>query len=658
MASSYLTPHHRSSHLTNEIYKTVKVNFRHPENPSYQPENVWQRRQNKLVLERPEDYWKAHFIRRGDNFKRGFYSVNTESYKCMGGNVILDTHDLVYDNLKCIDKEKVIQSRKEAEVKPEVYTPIIQQADGDDLEGDAIVSTDNGRAGYQRIIDYLKIVAERRAVVRGGLPYEEHIHRVQQRLTEAEVKPVDSMVLMSTSNIELEGAMNQERSTTSVTVTPCDIQSDSPDFIENDKSRDLAARKESYAGNDPSRSSVNLRPHTTVSEKLDRLKKDNIEYIQSIIDVIVILHNMKAKYLKSKIPLPAPLIRSLKRPQSVNRKSKFIKSNRYNNKRQSTETLLSNDYSNMMLNDRRPDSPSNPPKSTRIMPTPTTFGLFSGRKFSKVAQAEEMRMETWEDLIHLDNKDKLTHNQNDAAMHLHITAEMAMRSLKWSKVAKESHVVLEDKPKHTIWQVIAMEKTSGDSFQEKKKPNTGKDIAMVTHRARRDFEKLKANLQRTCEAEVEQHDRQTLQYFRHKFNSFNGLKMNSIFEKHCKRMRDTSSLIPISTAKKEIIEVLEVPPSKWFEELQIKIFSTTDAKDADVNGALMQLGRFSQMGVRTVPHCRARLCLLVMSMPAYDLCKISMQLAIRFVLEEILTGQAEEFYHWLHLRKLPLVLIK
>ncbi|XP_050400964.1 uncharacterized protein LOC126817845, partial [Patella vulgata] len=93
----------------------------------------------------------------------------------------------------------------------------------------------------------------------------------------------------------------------------------------------------------------------------------------------------------------------------------------------------------------------------------------------------------------------------------------------------------------------------------------------------------------------------------------------------------------------KIIEVLEVPPSKWFEELQIKIFNTTDAKDADVNSALMQLGRFSQMGVRTVPHCRARLCLLVMSMPAYDLCKISMQLAIRFVLEEILTGQAEEY---------------
>ncbi|ESO92525.1 hypothetical protein LOTGIDRAFT_232995 [Lottia gigantea] len=658
MASTYIPPH-KSTHLTNEIFRTVKQNFVLPEVQPYHPNRIWKRKDCDLVVERPEDYWKTHFIRRHENSEKGFYSAFNEPYRCMGGEVVLDTCDLVYDSLTCIDKENVAESRKEVEVKHEIYTPIIK-TDADEIVSDNKHILEGGRGGLRAILDSLNVTAERRSAVRGGLPYEDHVKIVEDRLADLEIKPAESMILMSTSDLILQEACKRDGTDvcTPDNLSVTTMTSEGSHRVRNQ--RKLSGKTRSSRGSSAASSSMRDDGSessflcNTFEDRAERLKRDNVDYLKDIVEVLDILHNMKSRFLKSKFPLPPSLMRSLKRPNGANQKSKSLKFQKYNTKYKSNETLLSNELSNYMLHDRSTaGSPTGFPK--KILHTnQLNFGLFSegGRRFSRTPVVEEFKMETWEDLLYLDNREKLTGHQHDAAKTLHITPEMASRTIRWGKLAKET----DDKSKPPMWQVILNEKTSGESFQDKKPKNT--DVALVPQRSREEWEMVKNRLEKCCISDVEQLDRQKMQYFKFKMYSFDNMKPNTFFEKHCARMRDTSSLIPIPVAKTDIMEALEVPPSKWFDELQTKMFHTMGSDDPEINSTLMKLAKYSQMGPKSIPHSRAKLCLVVMSMPAYDICKISMQLALKFVLDKILKGQADEFFFWLHLRKLPVVLVK
>ncbi|XP_055954896.1 uncharacterized protein LOC126810631, partial [Patella vulgata] len=80
---------------------------------------------------------------------------------------------------------------------------------------------------------------------------------------------------------------------------------------------------------------------------------------------------------------------------------------------------------------------------------------------------------------------------------------------------------------------------------------------------------------------------------------------------------------------------LNVIPSKWLEELTERIHNLVGPEESEINVALAHLGQHSQASVKNIPQTKARLCLIVMSLPAYDICKISTQLAITFILEKI-----------------------
>ena len=49
--------------------------------------------------DKPEDYWKTNYHRRQNNFNTGFYSRPWEPYKAVGGDLILDSFDLVASSL-------------------------------------------------------------------------------------------------------------------------------------------------------------------------------------------------------------------------------------------------------------------------------------------------------------------------------------------------------------------------------------------------------------------------------------------------------------------------------------------------------------------------------------------------------------------------------
>lgn len=93
----------------------------------------------------------------------------------------------------------------------------------------------------------------------------------------------------------------------------------------------------------------------------------------------------------------------------------------------------------------------------------------------------------------------------------------------------------------------------------------------------------------------------------------------------------------------------------WFAQLEKEAGAVFDTRAKEVREVLDKLKQFLTVDNDAIPHVTEKLCLLVMSLPANQLCYQPVIAAIQFVLQHILKVPPNLCSQWLTIRQLPQV---
>ncbi|ESO87335.1 hypothetical protein LOTGIDRAFT_229392 [Lottia gigantea] len=628
---------------TLEILKTLKSKFVGSELKPYDDAKVWLREDGRLVLERSENLWKDHFKRRRENTDCGFFSTPCEPFKCLGGPLTLDVNDLLYQSYS-----SYLKPTKRDEKSPP-KEEVVQPVEKDDLEETVkdlppvTFSSRLSATGYGNIRDLLEIQDERKTALKGGMPYMDHIRKIEKRMEDKKEKPINGMVLMSTSDFAFMfgGARESVASAESMSsvVDNQAKQSNSSDSTRSNKSSDSL-----------------LRVNSGLTERLDRLRKDNVEFLNTLYRIITIMKNLKSVDLKTRQPLTRNKLKDLETSRKTEREHGKIGT--LLQKRLSTDTSFSVDLTPTTISshveNRHPLAFGVPKRRNRILSLfgssgvgSRTSALVNDKMSRPMLEPREHRVDTWDDLLHAG--DKTEGEQNELPVQV-IPSTMMSKALRWSR--RNLHVKevnIEDKHMKPVWQNVANERAP--SAFGNTKTNT-EDAMSVCQRARSNMEKVNKAMRESCDEEVKKINRHRIANFRHKFDTLREIDGTTLFEKQLWRMREPKDFGIVDP------DLPDIMPSKWLDELKERMFNIVGNEDTELTHALKKLCQYSQMEIKNIPQTKAKLCLIVMSLAAYDICKISTQLAIKFILEKIIQVPVDDFYNWLGLRKLPVVIVK
>lgn len=146
-------------------------------------------------------------------------------------------------------------------------------------------------------------------------------------------------------------------------------------------------------------------------------------------------------------------------------------------------------------------------------------------------------------------------------------------------------------------------------------------------------------------------EREKLMHFYQKYRTFGYMTPTTIYEEHKK---DLQSSVERTISKH--IDVLDTDTVEWFEHLKKDMMAGMPDKDPEIEDLLSRISKYAVKDLwKHIMKPREKLCLLVMSFPATEICTDPCQLAVLFVLEDILHGPSDMMAHWLHLRKLPII---
>ncbi|XP_060555552.1 uncharacterized protein LOC132716321 isoform X3 [Ruditapes philippinarum] len=196
-----------------------------------------------------------------------------------------------------------------------------------------------------------------------------------------------------------------------------------------------------------------------------------------------------------------------------------------------------------------------------------------------------------------------------------------------------------------IWLQVAQEKSTvyQDVTQSMPNPET------TVQRCKRNLNKVKRSVQKENEAQLEKIVRERLATFRLKLLALNQEECSPLFEKEILKLDDKKGNVKLFH-----LENFDVQPSKWYEELKEQTMGMMSSyPQPEIADMLTKLQIYSHMDNKTLSYSKAKLCLLVMSLPAYDICQIYMQKALKFIFENIMLGQDTQLNEWLNHRKIP-----
>ncbi|XP_052086145.1 uncharacterized protein LOC127723537 [Mytilus californianus] len=439
--------------------------------------------------------------------------------------------------------------------------------------------------------------------------------------------------------------------------------------------------------------SVYLRSTTSVmavmdqqaaaKERKERMKRIHMEYIEAVNIVINSLCNMKTKDLKSKTPLSFDHLKQLRKdtvfipqtPADGNMLSRLSRPT----KNASIITVPSESkvggFSGLFAKKKQ----SNLFEHVAMLPSKLTSNKFS--QLLKPKQKEyELKLESWEDFLAVDPHTPMPERKKKRSF---ATGVMSLvKAVQWHKKISESTNVgspsltktgteskspevqnstakiesiarlLHNDPskklpairKTPVWQRIAAEKV--DLYEEIKSDKKEKvEPEDIVSNMRTKFIHLKHKHKQETDAEVQKLERERLLIFKYKYGLFSD--MSSVFDEHCLELAHARNKINDSVDIGELIK-----PSLWYSELKEKAIKVCGSGN-DVEEIFQKMGRHSMMDGKSVHLGKAKLCLIVMSLPAHEICTVAFQTAIKFVLERIMLHDLRNFIEWLQLRKVP-----
>ncbi|CAG2256738.1 unnamed protein product [Mytilus edulis] len=174
--------------------------------------------------------------------------------------------------------------------------------------------------------------------------------------------------------------------------------------------------------------------------------------------------------------------------------------------------------------------------------------------------------------------------------------------------------------KTPIWQRIAAEKV--DLYEESKSDKKEKiEPEDIVCNMRTKFINMKHKHKQETDAEVQKLERERLLIFKYKYGLFGD--MSSVFDEHVQELAHARNNVNDNVDIGELIK-----PSLWYSELKEKAIKVCGSGN-DVEDIFHKMGRHSMMDGKSIHLGKAKLCLIVMSMPAHEICTVAFQTAIK-----------------------------
>nr|XP_054772773.1 uncharacterized protein LOC129280446 [Lytechinus pictus] len=629
-----------------EMTKFVREHFKTPKAPPYKLEKLLIRTSLTRVNERDPMLWQKHCKRRQDQLNRGFFTPNHKAYHSIG-DIQLNSQRLILNSMAdYLPKKLPLQSltsrfgRRDHKLSPtkaeQVKTPVkdvttkerVKELDLDEKLRERAQIT-SGFAYIQQRLEESEMLLK---AERGGQSYEKCVKQLK------EMKKRQCEMNKQKSQLTLVAP-------TMGTWSPLGSPSGSPGPTLEDR-------------------------QDTERRAFERKRNLWLGKVRSILKIINALHNIKTRDLKSRVPLSHDQVKHMYR-DVVWEKPAIISQSKPTRPVQtgmeattrahsSADTISSGEQA--MLGHLKSSKPVLPAvnKSTLSMqgksdvnqsPSPAPWKKFGyhglARKGFRLER--ENRVDTWEDLITA--QPPSSGKRNSMLPTLLSISHPANAVMRWH----QNH--MDHKQKQPYWMTVGV---ASDEKVKRPQANTSgskpsvevePDAEATLEDIRQTFLKTQKKLAREALQDLERLDRDRQRVIKHKFQviTLSPLFEKTVFYLQSARAHQAGPVMTIDDSD-------EIKLSPWYMDLKASVEEVLGKHDTDVVNLFNKLSQFSLEDGKSIPNAKEKLCLLVMSMPASDLLTIPMQLAIVFVLEEILWAPPRALAQWLHHKKVPLII--
>ncbi|XP_068706100.1 uncharacterized protein [Montipora foliosa] len=201
-----------------------------------------------------------------------------------------------------------------------------------------------------------------------------------------------------------------------------------------------------------------------------------------------------------------------------------------------------------------------------------------------------------------------------------------------------------------IWhQVATSEKSAKESgnisgFQKKRvKRSSSKVESSLTQMISGGFADIQAKSAERVKEKLNKITRKERETFMKKFMAF---KPSSLYKVDLMRVQQAGREVSEECARED------VKPASWYGDLEQEALDLGITSELEVTVWFEKLCLFSIDDVTTIPFVQAKLCLVVQSLPVYELCSLTMMDVLKFLVTKILNSSITAFNDWINHRKL------
>eukprot|EP00112_Aurelia_sp_Birch-Aquarium-sp1_P004076 Seg1464.1 transcript_id=Seg1464.1/GoldUCD/mRNA.D3Y31 product="DNA-directed RNA polymerase II subunit RPB9" protein_id=Seg1464.1/GoldUCD/D3Y31 len=606
-----------SQNISTEITKSIRQCLTGVEVPTYEGRKVKERTPTNLAHVRRENDWKIAWSKREKQKGEGYFSQITQPYRELG-EIELDTKDLVVDAMEDIG---VVFNMENDHYTADRRSKQLKRVDKDKLKKTNPLAKKARRSPLYTTPERIESADNGYSIIR------ERVAKTNKKVTF--VKAGKSLL----QYLDVDAQKQKSEVTEEWRVL-------TPEHLLKDKKSDTSAI-------DAQKAKEHERTRRRFLAKLECLKT-----------VFCCVLNMKNRDLKSKNPLSRQALRSIRKDFSADSR----------NARLPTSPAMLNQHRPTRSSFNDNDSDCVPPGGIFKMPpavassidmqsvsrcrlnrdssTTHLSGMHHSGRNRLVARspvlpaAGGMRVEAW-----VASQSSMKLNGSFAAESANSTPrnpQIDYNSL--SLLPRRAAVV---KARETvelpIWQRITQNEIKREDIKAGRKVKEGKkkhvkDVENMLQAKRDAFENMKRKALNKLHRDLDnKHNR-----FRHKLK----FMQDSIFDKQ--RYNKAGEKLGDNKVQIEVDE----HAADWHKALSAKQKSLKLGGEEEVAAKLKDLLQFCRIELSTIPLLRSRLCLLVMSLPAYDLCRAAMQEAIKFFLTSIMDISEHNLEDWMMHRRL------
>ncbi|XP_032217825.2 uncharacterized protein LOC5517524 isoform X2 [Nematostella vectensis] len=647
---------HTQQQLPAEIVKQLRQNFKQPKRKVHRENKVQIRTDRYYKPLKGPNHWKTKYSRHVGQMKCGFYTPAHVPYETVG-DVGLDVKELVFKTLNTEERKIALKkqwnktaTRKEVTIE-EVPKSQEVKSGKKTKEPHPVLST----GGMGEIRDKLEVNKKRMTVLQAGLPYKEC------RRQEAEAK---AMELLREQMNQPEQCISPTRLRQILSKMRVSERSDSQ-CEEGEVAMDTIPQEVSHEDMLNQRG-IRERNVRNFSTKLNCLHT-----------LLCYLYQLRSRDLRTKNPLSKDFLKNLKHTVPLDQRGRIIRNQRLltcnpSNSRGGYPHRSSTDALESRMDGDHHPSPHNRPsdfhESVSYLFRGGTGGegsrtdsrtTFFARKLAKLEDKNAHRLKesppakapemTWDDLLEgrsayppnlmAGAQDSSTRGGAGGSSFAQSVRHIFRRRRTGILHHLPQNILASSQPADqnmTLWQQVAANEKNSKEFKStgvtrmnqmrRRKSRHNSRVRSIKDIVGKDFDNIRTKAAGNVIDKLRQIESQEDNIFEHKFRA---LKPLHLFEV------DVTSVRQVGIKVNKDYTDDNLKPAEWYNRLlkEAEIFGLKDEQEVNL---LNRFYPFAIDDIQNLPFVKAKLCLLIQSLPIYELCTVHMQEAIQYLMLGVL----------------------